>query len=210
MKHIKDFETIVWDWNGTLLNDLEVVMKAEAEHFIQLGIKVPTREERDKLFCFPIQKYYERLGFDFSKMPFSEVQNQFMHIYEEHMKRAELFAGTREMLAEIADSHRRQFVLSAAPQLHLEQILSKHSVDMHFDGVYGLPHHNADTKIHRGRELIEEQKIDPSKTLMIGDTDHDFEVAQALGFEALLVADGHKSYDELSRLHHRVLRSRFE
>ncbi len=209
LEHIADFKTVVWDWNGTLLDDLAVVMKTEAEHFPHYGIQPPTLEERNRLFCFPIRTYYERVGFDFSALNFDEVSKHFMGIFERLLLEAPLFNGTEAMLAEIGRSGKAQFVLSAAHQEHLDEVLPSRGIAHHFRAAYGLPHKNADTKIGRGRDLIRDFGIDPSTTLMIGDTDHDLEVAHALGFEALLVADGHKPYEVLSALHHRVLESRY-
>jgi phosphoglycolate phosphatase len=83
-----------------------------------------------------------------------------------------------------------------------------HGLTHYFDRVYGLKDHYARSKVERGRELIFDSQIDREHTLLIGDTDHDLEVAQELGIEALLIADGHQSFERLEPRHHRVLKSR--
>jgi len=210
LDHVYDFDNIIWDWNGTLLNDLEVVLQAEALHFPMYGIRPPDIDTRNKLFCFPIETYYKRLGFDFSKKSFEDINLEFLKIYQDLLLDAPLFAGTTELLLQIQSLGKRQYVLSAAPQMHLEEILTSRNIAHIFSAIYGLGHSNADSKIPRGHQLISEQSIETSKTIMIGDTDHDLEVGKALGLEVLLIADGHKSYQTLCEIHHKVLKSRFE
>ena len=203
------FKNIVWDWNGTLLNDLDVVMQVEAEHFPHYGITPPSLELRNQLFCFPVQKYYEKLGFDFTQHAFSDVNNHFHEIYERLLLETPLFEGSHQILGELQAQNKRQFVLSAASQAHLEEITKRRQVQNYFQGIYGLAHNDADTKVGRGRELIAEHALIPSETLMIGDTAHDFEVGRELGFEVLLIADGHNPYERLVQVHPHVLRSRY-
>ena len=82
-------------------------------------------------------------------------------------------------------------------------------MDHHFDHIFGIDNHYAGSKLERGRELIEKSRISPSQTLLIGDTDHDLQVANELGIDALLIADGYQSFNKLSQLHHNVLESRY-
>jgi phosphoglycolate phosphatase len=209
LEHVAAFETLVWDWNGTLLDDISVILKAEAEHFPQYGVPAPTLAEREKHFCFPIQLYYERLGFDFRERSFADVNRHFMDIYERHLLAAPLFSGAAELLRQLKAAGKRQFILSAAPQVHLNEVVERHGIRECFAGVYGLPNTDAHSKVARGQDLLREHALDPTRTLLIGDTEHDAEVARALGFEALLVADGHRPYSALVAMHSRVIHTRY-
>lgn len=209
LPYLESFDAVIWDWNGTLLDDLAIILKAEAEHFPLYGIQPPSREARDRLFCFPVEKYYERLGFSFAERPFAEINGHFLDVYDRLLQEAPLFREATETLTSIKSAGKKQFILSAAMQGHLHEILARHEIAELFDAVYGLPHKIADSKIQRGRELLSEQGLDPNKCILIGDTEHDLEVAQHLGMEVLLVADGHHPYERLSKVHHRVLPSRY-
>jgi len=66
-----------------------------------------------------------------------------------------------------------------------------------FEAAYGLAHLEADSKISRGRELLTDHRIRPETTLLIGDTNHDAEVADALGISVVLVAQGHQDIERL-------------
>lgn len=208
LEHLKPFTEIIWDWNGTLLNDRDISLKVEGELFPRYGVKPPTRVQREALFCHPIEKYYEKVGFDFSKHSYAEISDVWMEIYQEKVLEAELFHGVREMLETIRAEGKRQFILSAAPEDHLSDVTVSHKIHHLFDAVYGLSDPMAATKVYRGHDLMRDQKIDASKAILIGDTVHDYEVAQALGIEVLLIADGHNPFEKLAGLHHRVLPTR--
>ncbi len=209
LSKISHYDTVIWDWNGTLINDADIGYYAEAELFRRYGLKVQTHEERLKNFCMPIEKYYRNMGFDFSKVSYDQISEEWLSIYEGLVRTVPLFEGVSEMLDSLKSAGKRQFILSAAPEPHLHEIVKHHSIHHYFEGVYGLANARADSKIARGHELMKDHKISPQNSVLIGDTVHDYEVGQALGVEILLVGDGHHSFDALSAVHHNVLPSRF-
>ena len=76
---------IIWDWNGTLLDDLDVSMAAlnEVLKSEQLPL-VLDKEEYRQYFQFPVIKYYEKVGFDFAKTPFDVLAKRYMDYYQPH------------------------------------------------------------------------------------------------------------------------------
>ena len=79
----------------------------------------------------------------------------------------------------------------------LEKTLKDKSIFQFFEGTFGIEDHYAASKIERGRQLLNEFEIDKHTTWMIGDTLHDFEVAEELGIRCILIADGHQSVERL-------------
>ncbi len=207
---VKGFKTVVWDWNGTIINDCHIAALAETQLFNKYGIPTQTPEERIKNFSFPIEGYYKKMGFDFSKHPYDIIANEWLRFYEQLIQDAQIFMGMNDTLNKLKNLASRQFILSAAPESHVKEMTLKHSIHGFFDGIYGLANARAESKINRGHELLREHSIDPSTTIIVGDTVHDFEVAQALGASALLIADGHHSYETLAQAHHNVLKTRFD
>lgn len=209
-KRIKDYEFVIWDWNGTLISDTDIAARAESELFKRYGLKIQTPEERAANFCFPIEKYYQKMGFDFAKYSYDAVSREWLEIYEDLVRHVPLFDGVLKMLEDLSKLGRRQFVLSAAPQDHVRRLVLHHGIHDYFEAVYALPNAKAESKIQRGRELVADFDIDVTRAILIGDTAHDYEVASALGCDSLLVADGHHAYDALVKVHHNVLPTRFE
>lgn len=76
-----------------------------------------------------------------------------------------------------------------------------------FEAVAGLDNHYAVSKIEVGHKLIDSHNLNLSKTLLIGDTIHDFEVAQSLGCQCLLIANGHQSAKRLERTGAKVVKN---
>lgn len=209
LKQLRGFETYIWDWNGTLLDDIDIVIDCITAQLTRYGLPVPTPEKYKEVFGFPVSKYYERLGFGSDPKVFQEISDEFALEFNQRIPQAQLFPGVIEILTELKQSGAKNYVLSAAAQEHLDRVVPYFKIDHLFEALYGLPHTKADSKVQRGLQLIEEQRIDRSKTLLIGDTDHDLEVGQKLGVEVLLIADGHQNYSRLRHLHANVLETRF-
>ena len=80
-------------------------------------------------------------------------------------------------------------------------------IERFFDDIYGLAHQKGDSKILRAKELAQDFDIDPQTALFIGDTDHDGEVAQALGMSVALISTGHQSEKRLRKTGQEVYES---
>jgi phosphoglycolate phosphatase len=77
----------------------------------------------------------------------------------------------------------------------LDEVLERLGIRAYFEGVYGLPDILARSKVDRGRELIESHRLSAEHSLYIGDTDHDLEVAESLGFVPIAVGGGHQAIE---------------
>ena len=72
---------IVWDWNGTLFDDLEYSLKCINTLLARYGLENLTVSRYHDVFGFPISEYYKRIGFDFDKVPYSALAKEYMDIY---------------------------------------------------------------------------------------------------------------------------------
>ena len=64
------YKHIIWDWNGTLLNDTWLCVEGINKSLEKRSLQTITEEIYRKVFSFPVEDYYKRLGFDFKKEPF--------------------------------------------------------------------------------------------------------------------------------------------
>ena len=156
LEKLLTYETIIWDWNGTLLNDADIGHEVESILFRRHGVTPLSKEERARLFRFPISDYYQERGFDFSKKSYDELSREWLEIYESQVKLAPLFEGVPEMLGELRQKGSDQFILSAAPQDHLMDMMLHHNLADYFKAIYGLENARADSKVGRGLELAKE------------------------------------------------------
>lgn len=186
-------ENVVWDWNGTLLDDVAVSVGALNRMLGRRGLPKVTLEEYRAKFGFPVRPFYEGLGFDFGRDDWDGVSREYVRDYDALSGEVWLTEGAVEVLAELKAEGRRLYVLSALQEDLLLGMLERFGIRRYFDGVCGALDIYADGKVERGRSMVGRYAIDPGNTLMVGDTLHDAEVAEALGFDVCLYAGGHNS-----------------
>lgn len=202
--HFSGKNHVIWDWNGTLLDDVELCVDIIQGMLARHGLKPIGIADYLDVFRFPVIEYYRDVGFDLDKTPFEVVATDFMTSYLGRVREAPLFRGVPELLVELRTEGVACSVLSAAPERDLKDLLAHHGIATFFDHVYGLTDHYARSKIDRGRELMARLGSAPEELILVGDTDHDLEVGEALGIDVLLVAGGHQSHTRLTKRHHRV------
>ena len=121
IESVKNHKFIVWDWNGTILNDREVGYLAEKKQFENYGLKALDPEVRRKIYEYPLENYYRKAGFPVAKVGFSKIADEFVNIYSGLCEQAEIFPGLEDLFKRLNDDGVQQFVLSAAPETLLLQ-----------------------------------------------------------------------------------------
>lgn len=199
---------IVWDWNGTLLNDVDLcvdsinyLLKKE-----QLPI-LPDKETYQRVFKFPIIEYYKDAGFDFNKRPFEELADDYMQYYQPRSLSCSLHDGVHDTLKTCASLGYTQVLLSASNKEFLMDQLHQYPISAYFDEVLGLDNIHAYSKADLAKAFA--KRIQPQKEsiVFLGDSVHDFEVASGAGAECILIASGHEHKEKLEQTGCRVLNS---
>ena len=191
------YKYIIWDWNGTLLNDAAYCVSCMNILLNERKMPALSTEKYQDIFTFPVKDYYTALGFNFLKESFDEVGHAFMDLYFKDLHSCQLFSNVEPILKAMKDAGKQQFILSAMEQTALDLVLKEKQIFHYFTSVYGIDNHLAAGKYDKARQMIEAFDIDVNRTLLIGDTLHDKEVADALGCDSILVAKGHCSIKRL-------------
>jgi phosphoglycolate phosphatase len=194
------YKYILWDWNGTLLNDTEVCVNVMNKLLEKRGLPLSNITNYKKIFGFPVRKYYDQLGFDFDKEPFEKVSIEFMEEYQQKSFSAELVKDAENVLEQCKQAGFTQFILSASQIDNLNEQVKHFGILSYFNKLLGLDHIHATSKVEIGKTWLKETALNPSEIIMIGDTIHDFETAAGLGCNIILVADGHQNRERLERL----------
>lgn len=208
LAHLEDKKHVIWDWNGTLLDDVDLAVAAIGQVLEAHGLPRIEVETYRETFCFPIAEYYRKLGFTQGTEAFETATVQFVENYRKGFANTRLHQGTEILLKTIKEGGVTQSILSAAHQDDLERLLKYFGIRGYFDHIFGLNDHYAASKIDRGRELLEVCGIAAKDSLLIGDTDHDWEVGQALGLDVLLLGDGHQTHARLKPLAAKLILAR--
>jgi len=188
---------IIWDWNGTLLNDAGLAVRTMNQMLEKRGLPVLSVDGYKSVFTFPVKDYYQKIGFDFQTEPFEVPALEFIDYYNSQVKECTLHNDALRVLNYFQSVGMRQFVLSAMEQVVLDDCLKHYQINEFFEHVSGLDNFYAASKIENGHRLIAELKLDANELVLIGDTVHDFEVATELGCQCVLIADGHQSKEVL-------------
>lgn len=201
------WEAVVWDFNGTLVDDVDLALSSINQLLARRGLPAVSRKRYRSVFGFPLADCYRRLGIDMSRETMEGLANEFHAAYLPGLRACSLQVGARETLQAVARTGARQFVLSALEETALRQALGLLDIAAFFDGCYGLVNRLADSKLRRAQELSSRHCLCGARTLFVGDMDHDAEVAVALGAQVALVARGHQNAGRLRACGYRVFKS---
>ena len=184
---------IIWDWNGTLLDDTRMAVRTMNQMLKQRGLPALTVDHYKSVFTFPVKDYYQKIGFDFQAEPFEVPALEFIDLYNSQLKDCSLHFDTLKVLNHFQSVGVKQYILSAMEQDVLNDCLKHYQIDSFFEHVSGLDNFYAASKMVNGHRLLAELQLNPGDLVLIGDTVHDFEVATELGCSCILIADGHQS-----------------
>jgi len=187
------YRHIIWDWNGTLVDDawLCVDIMNKILHKNKLN-SISLADYREN-FLFPVKEYYARLGFDFTKTPFEVCGLDFINAFKKRKFEAPLFKSSQTILSKIQLAGANNYLLSANHQSILEDTVDFFCLRTFFTNICGLPHYYATSKIKEGQILLSSMQNKENNILMVGDTLHDFEVAKSLKVDCVLLSHGHNS-----------------
>ncbi|MBX2878247.1 MAG: HAD hydrolase-like protein [Saprospiraceae bacterium] len=191
------YEHVIWDWNGTLLNDVllcvDIANQLLAKHN---DLRLDQAAYRE-VFGFPITAYYAKIGIDLQKESFDALTQKFFATYDRAVLDCSLHLGAQQLLGQFQNTDKQQYILTAAFKDSVLGLLQHFDIHHFFNEIEGLDNHRAESKVDRGLQLIRKRAIQPRQAVLIGDTLHDFEVAEAIGVDCILVANGHQSQRRL-------------
>jgi len=196
---MKNIKAVIWDWNGTLLNDLAQSILSMNQMLEKRNYPHLETEKYKEIFTFPVKDYYIKAGVNFEDHEWDEVAMEFINNYRNNISDAGLHDGVGEVLQFLNTKNIRQFILSAMQQDFLTETVS-HLLDTTlFEEIVGLNNHYAHTKLENAMLLVEKIGLPKNEIVMVGDTMHDFEVAKAVGVECVLFSGGHYSRQRLEK-----------
>lgn len=202
---LKDKKHIVWDWNGTLLNDVDHAVSTMNQILAEHQLTPLVAQSYRQIFEFPVVNYYRALGFDFSVVPFEDLCHRFVGDFMNGFRTLPLVTGMQQLLQSLYDDGKKQSILSATDQASLDEMIDHFEIRHFFEFVFGIDNKLAGSKLQHGHQLLNLSGIQKSQTVLEGDTLHDLEVGTFLGIEVVLVGHGHQCAKKLSKYHDKVV-----
>jgi phosphoglycolate phosphatase len=184
-------DAVCWDWNGTLLDDVDI---ARATMNLVLAERLlpdlPDHAAYRKVFGFPVRDFYTRVGI--AEAEFRTAAMRYLQLFADGIAQAELQPGARETLATIERLGVEQVLISATVDDALQQQMSRHLLEEYFAQILGITDAQLASKADVVARWLERSGHDPRRVLMVGDTNHDEEIAEDLGVRFVRFAHGHQ------------------
>lgn len=190
---------LVWDWNGTLLDDNTAVIGATNAAFAEVGMEPITLEQYREMYCIPIPRFYERLmGRLPTEAEWERMDGIFHRYYMEQRVGCGLTAGVEELLAQWQLAGRSQSLLSMYVHEQLVPVVRGYGIERHFTRVDGRTGPSGGSKAqHMERHLAAMGGVSPDHTVVIGDAVDDAVAAAHVGARAVLYTGGSHSRSSL-------------
>ncbi len=190
----------IFDFNGTVLDDTDICIECENRTIRKYLKRAPmTKDEYLHVFTFPVKEYYRKVGFTFEEHSYEEIGDYWYKQYLDLMHECKAHEGVEELLIRNHEKGIKNAVLSASRADTLKRQLEDLGLLQYFDYVMGLDDHYAFSKTEKGMQFMKDRK--PEECILIGDTLHDLESAEAMGIKCILVAKGHQAKEILTAGH---------
>lgn len=188
---------IIWDWNGTLLDDIDLSLSTINKMLKKRTLDTLTKERYREIFTFPVKDYYVKAGFDFEKEEWNDMAHEFIYQFLAEVNQCNLTASSLETLSFFSSLGCKQAIISAMQHTELVKSVSHLNIFHFFEHIGGIDDHLAGGKVENALNYLHKNSINPENTFLFGDTLHDAEVANELGCKCILVATGHQSFERL-------------
>ncbi len=198
------FDLIAFDWDGTLFDSTALITRCIQAAAVDLGLDRPSDADASYVIGMGLQEALAHAVPGLEPARYPELGLRYRHHYFAAQHEVTLFKGTLEMLAALKARHHWLTVATGKSRRGLDEALKVVELQGLFDGsrtadeTAGKPHPQM---LH---ELMREFGAEPARTLMIGDTSHDLQMALNAGTASVGVSYGahdHETFDAFNPLH---------
>ncbi len=192
------YKHIIWDWNGTLFEDRDISLKTVNYILEKRGMPPINIEQYYSYVETPITKFYEHL-FDMSKVSFEDIGKDYYYAYHIYCDKLTVSDGLKELLKKLSDAGCVQKLVSGYEHAYLCSMTERCGVRMYFSDINGADNRRAESKLDRIKDAIAQSGSAPEESVIIGDTEHEYDIASELGVPCILVGWGHRPGKELAK-----------
>jgi phosphoglycolate phosphatase-like HAD superfamily hydrolase len=180
---------LIWDWNGTVLDDFDVAFLSTNRSFRDAGLAEITTATYRELLQTPIRAFYAAVvGRDLSDEEYDSIESAFRTYYPLYEKQAVLSSGLPDLFRQWHDAGHTQSLLSLLPHDKLVPAVERHGLTSYFALVQGATLPYPDQKAVANHLAI--LHVDPADAAMIGDLADDARAAQQAGVSVVPYSGG--------------------
>jgi phosphoglycolate phosphatase len=194
------FDLIAFDWDGTLFDSTKIIVRCIQRAVVDVGGVMPTDKAAAYVIGMGLMQALAHAAPDVPKEKYPELGARYRHHYTAHQDDLSLFDGVLPLLQDLKERHHWLAVATGKSRRGLDDVLHTVQLKGLFDGsrtadeTAGKPHPLM------LEELMREFGTDPGRTLMIGDTTHDLQMAVNAGCPSVGVSYGAHEHSEFEAL----------
>ncbi len=186
----RQFDLIAFDWDGTLYDSTQIIVRCIQAAVADVGGVVPTNEQAGYVIGMALMPALEHAAPDVPQDKYPMLGERYRHHYAKHHNDLSLFEGILPLLQTLRERQHILTVATGKSRKGLDDAL--HAVDLRgvFDGSRTADETAGKPDPLMLHELMAEFGVSPARTLMIGDTTHDLQMAHNAGCASLAVSYG--------------------
>ena len=185
------YSHIFWDFNGTIIDDVGNALQCVNDMLERKGRQPITLDDYYTYVETPIIGFYRHI-LPPDELDFQDISRQYHSDYARHINETGLAEGAYELLHKLKAMGVHQYIITANILSEAEELIEKFGISACFDKILGAENTLAESKIDRAKAFFKELNINRNGAILIGDTLHDLETANALGIDCVLVSYGHQ------------------
>jgi phosphoglycolate phosphatase len=194
------FDLIAFDWDGTLFDSTKIIVRCIQRAVVDVGGNMPTDKAAAYVIGMGLMQALAHAAPDVPQEKYPELGARYRHHYISHQNDLVLFDGVMPLLAELKARHHWLAVATGKSRRGLNDALHSSQLKGVFDGSRTADETAGKPDPLMLNELMREFGTDPQRTLMIGDTTHDLQMAVNAGCPAVGVSYGAHEPDEFDAL----------
>ena len=196
MNRPRQFDLICFDWDGTLFDSTAIIVRSIQQAVLDVGGAKPTDEAASYVIGMALMPALAHAAPDVPKEKYPLLGERYRHHYLATQHDISLFEGVLPMLADLKGRHHWLTVATGKSRRGLDDVLASRQLHGIFDGSRTADETAGKPDPRMLHELMREFGADPERTLMIGDTTHDLQMARNAGVASVGVSYGaHEPHD---------------
>jgi phosphoglycolate phosphatase len=186
----RQFDLIAFDWDGTLFDSTAIITRCIQAAVADVGGTVPTDQAASYVIGMGLMQALAHAAPDVPQDKYPLLGERYKHHYFAHQHDISLFAGVLPLLADLKARHHWLTVATGKSRRGLDEALQAVELKGVFDGSRTADETAGKPSPLMLHELMREFGVAPERTLMIGDTTHDLQMAVNAGCASVGVSYG--------------------
>lgn len=186
----RQFDLIVFDWDGTLFDSTALIANSIQAAVRDVGGRVPSREAAEYVIGMGLYQALAHVAPDLPPEHYPALGQRYRHHYQQSQHDLSLFDGVLPLLADLKSRHHGLAIATGKSRRGLDEALQHVALRDLFDGSRTADETAGKPNPLMLLELMREFGAEPGRTLMVGDTTHDLQMALNAGCASVAVAYG--------------------